>query len=183
MPARYGDTIAALISQRRLFVATTIGSVRTTGVEPTSRRGIDRTGYIAREHRAIQSSCRIGYRYRGQQRLGVGMTRRLKDLLCRPGLNKLAQVHHANLVRYLANNRQIMGDEHIAEGQRALKISQQVEDLGLNGHIKRRYRLVADQHLRASRQSPGDRQTLTLPAGKFVWPAPRGIGRKPHAFK
>ncbi len=111
--------------------------MRTTGVEPTSRRGIDRTGYIARKHGTIQSSCRIRYRYRSQQRLGIGMTRRLKDLLRRTGLNKLTQVHHADLMRHLANNRQIMGDEHITERQRALKISQQVEDLRLNGHIKR----------------------------------------------
>ena len=42
-----------------------------------------------------------------------------------------------------------MGDEEVSQAKLALEIAQQVEYLRLDGHVKRRYRLVENQELRA----------------------------------
>ena len=45
---------------------------------------------------------------------------------------------------------------------------QQVDHLGLDRHVERRHRLVADDDLRPQRQRPGDADALALAAGELV---------------
>ena len=61
-----------------------------------------------------------------------------------------------------------MGDEDHRKVQIALKVGQKIDDLGLNRHIERGNRLIADQKLRFHDQRAGDADPLTLTAGKFV---------------
>ncbi|MNO72767.1 hypothetical protein D3C76_637210 [compost metagenome] len=61
-----------------------------------------------------------------------------------------------------------MGNEDIGKLELGLQILEQIEDLGLNRHIQRRYRLVAHNELRLHRQRPGNADPLPLPAAEFV---------------
>ena len=55
-----------------------------------------------------------------------------------------------------------MGDEEIRQLILLLQILQEVDDLGLNGHIQSGYRLVADNQLGLQCKSAGNADTLTL---------------------
>ena len=53
----------------------------------------------------------------------------------------------------------------------------------LHGDIQRRGDLVADQHLRLARQSPGDGDSLTFAARELAGIAIGGAGRQTHGFE
>ena len=50
----------------------------------------------------------------------------------------------------------------------AIDVAEQVEDLGLDGHVQRGRRLVGDQHLRRGGESHRDHHPLAHPAGELV---------------
>src|ERR1700736_6024708 len=50
----------------------------------------------------------------------------------------------------------------------ALQINQQIDHLGLDRYVERRYRLVADDKARPERQRPRDADALALAAGELV---------------
>jgi hypothetical protein len=49
-----------------------------------------------------------------------------------------------------------------------LEIDEQIDDLGLNRNVQRRYRLIANQKPRGKRQPASYANPLALPAGEFV---------------
>ncbi len=49
-----------------------------------------------------------------------------------------------------------------------LQVLEKVEDLRLDRDVERRYRLVADQQVRAEREGAGDADALALAAGEAV---------------
>ena len=49
------------------------------------------------------------------------------------------------------------------------QVGEQVDDLGLDGHVQRRHRLVRHQQLRLHAQRPGDGHPLALSAGHLRW--------------
>ena len=59
-------------------------------------------------------------------------------------LHHSAQVHHYHVVGHLGDDSQIVGDQHDGHPVALLEIEQQVENLRLGRHIKRRRRLVGD---------------------------------------
>ena len=61
-----------------------------------------------------------------------------------------------------------MGDEKQPHALAVLELLQKLQDLRLNGHIKRRCWLVRDQHVGLVGQRHRDHHTLPLPAGKLV---------------
>ena len=63
--------------------------------------------------------------------------------------NQLTQVHHANPVRNMLDDTQIMGDEKIGQAKLMLKVFEQIQNLGLDGDVQRRNWLVAYDQLRA----------------------------------
>ena len=72
-----------------------------------------------------------------------------------------------------------MRDEDVGQAQALLEIGQQVEDLGLDRHVQRGDRLVADDDLRARSQCAGDRQALALAARELVRVACLRVGGQP----
>jgi hypothetical protein len=52
-------------------------------------------------------------------------------------LDKLAHVHHGNAIADVLYDGKVMGNEEIGQAKLALEIVQQVEYLGLDGHVKR----------------------------------------------
>ena len=68
----------------------------------------------------------------------------------------------------MRHHREIVAHEHIGEAQSRAQFVEQIENLGLDRSVKRRGRLVEQQHLRAQDQSAGDRDALALPARELV---------------
>ncbi|MNC25234.1 hypothetical protein D3C75_733130 [compost metagenome] len=69
-----------------------------------------------------------------------------------------------------------MGNEHIGKAVLLLQILHQIQHLGLDGHIQRRYRLVADNEFRIQCERPGNPDPLPLAAGEFMGKAVGLIG-------
>ena len=80
----------------------------------------------------------------------------------------VAQVHHRNAVGDVLDDVQVVGDEQVGQAQALLQVRQQVDDLGLDGHVQGRDGLVADDKLRLDGQGPGNADALALAAGKLV---------------
>ena len=64
------------------------------------------------------------------------------DLLARPDLDDLAEVHHRDAVRDVPYDGEIVGDEEIREAELTLELVEQVDDLRLDRDVERRDRLV-----------------------------------------
>ena len=75
----------------------------------------------------------------------------------------------------------IVRNEDVSDARLLLNILQQINDLRLDRDIERRYRLVADQHLRLDRESAGDADALPLSARKLVRIALKIVSRQSDA--
>ena len=71
-------------------------------------------------------------------------------------------------VRDVPDDGQVVGDEHVGEAELVLQVLEQVDDLGLDRHVERGDRLVADDQLRPQRDGAGDADALALAAGELV---------------
>ena len=97
----------------------------------------------------------------------------------------MSEIHNGHPVRNMLNNTQVMGNKNIGHSHFLLKVLQQVDNLGLNGHIQGAGGLVANQDFRLQRQRPGDADTLARAkntsvaalAAKGVLSAEKGIVR------
>ena len=90
------------------------------------------------------------------------------QFFCIGYLDDFPQIHDCNPVGDVFNNRKVMGNEKIGQSESGLQILEQVDNLGLNGHIKRGNRLVADNNFWIDCKSPCDPYTLALPPGKLM---------------
>jgi hypothetical protein len=77
-------------------------------------------------------------------------------------LDDFAVTHDRDARAEKADHRQVVAHEDHRQIAFAMKPSQQVENLGLHGHIERGRRLIAQQHARFDNQCPCDRDTLPL---------------------
>ena len=94
---------------------------------------------------------------------GVG-----EQLVGRGNLHHIAQIHNADPVGNVADNGQVMGNEQIGQTVFLFQLLQQVDDLGLNGHVKSGHALVAHHELGLHGKRTGDADTLPLTAGELV---------------
>ena len=83
-------------------------------------------------------------------------------------LDDPAEVHHRDLVGDVPHHGEVMGDEQVRQPELILQVFEQVDHLALHGHVERRDRLVAHEHLRLDRQRTSDADALTLTAGELV---------------
>ena len=83
-------------------------------------------------------------------------------------LDDPAGIHHQHLVGDLGDDAEIMGDDQDRHAEPLLQVAQQVEDLGLDGDVERRGRLVGDQQRRLAGQRHGDHHALAHAAGHVV---------------
>ena len=85
------------------------------------------------------------------------------------------RVHHRHPVGDVAHQGQVVGDEQVGEAPLGLQVEQQVDDLGLDGHVEGRHRLVAHHQPGIEHQRPGDADPLKLAARQLVGQA-AGLG-------
>ena len=77
-------------------------------------------------------------------------------------------LHHHNLIGDLTHNRQIVGDEQVAQALFRLQVIEQSQHLILHQHVQSGYGLVADNHVRIESHGSCDGDALTLTTGKLV---------------
>jgi hypothetical protein len=75
-------------------------------------------------------------------------------------LDHLAGVHDDDPVGHLGHDAEVVGDQQHRHVQFLLELLDQLEDLGLDGDIKGRRRLVGDQQLWSASQRHRDHDTL-----------------------
>ena len=114
-----------------------------------------------------------------QQRLRVGVPRRLEHLGGRPLLADLPVAHHDDPVGDLADDGEVVGDEQHRHRVPLLQRGDELEDLLLDRDVERGRRLVGDQQLGLAGDRHRDHHPLLLAARqlrrKGVDPEP-GIG-------
>ena len=80
---------------------------------------------------------------------------RVYTLVGRAELDDPAEVHHRDAVRDVADDGEVVGDEHERQVEPVLQVDEQVDDLGLDRHVQRRHRLVGEDHARFDATAPG----------------------------
>ncbi|KAF9119809.1 hypothetical protein BGX30_003610 [Mortierella sp. GBA39] len=68
----------------------------------------------------------------------------------------------------MPDDLQAMGDEQVGQPQLLLQVLQQIDDLGLNRYVQRRYGFVGENEPRVQGDRAGDADPLPLPAGELV---------------
>ena len=92
----------------------------------------------------------------------------VEDLVDGARLHDAARVHHVHEVRNLGHHAQVMGDVDNADAALRLDAFDQLQDLGLDGHVQRGGGLVADEHIRVTGQGDGDDHALAHAAAELV---------------
>src|SRR5262249_39239926 len=78
-------------------------------------------------------------------------------------------IHHRHLVGHLGDHAQIVGDDDDRGVDFGLQLVDEVDDLGLDGHVEGGGRLVGDQQLGPAGQGHGDHHALAHAARELVW--------------
>ncbi|ELZ80681.1 hypothetical protein C454_10261 [Haloferax gibbonsii ATCC 33959] len=147
--------------------------------EATARRRVSRRRHVARQR--LDPPAVFGRGGSGnalQQRLRVGVFRRLEQLVCRAEFDHVAEVHHGDAVADVADDRKVVGDKEVRQPELRLEVVEQVQHLRLHGHVERRHRLVEHDEVRFERERAGDTDTLALAAGELVGVAVEVVRRE-----
>src|SRR5215211_5796323 len=101
----------------RLDLGADLLCLPTARPEPASRGRIGRARHVSLEHDALPLSAKRGRldRDRREKRLGVGVCRRLVNRVAWPHLDDLAEVHHCDAIRDMADDGEVVRDEEIGE--------------------------------------------------------------------
>ena len=154
-----------------------VGERRAARVEPAAAGDPGRVGHLALEHDRREP---LDLGHDREQRPGVGVPRRLEDLLGGAALDDPAEVHDRDPVGDVPGQAQVVGDHDDPEPERVAQAQQQRQDLASDRGVQRRHRLVGDQQPRPQRQRAGDQHPLLLPAGELVRVAQEDPLRRPE---
>src|SRR5262245_45336489 len=141
--------------------------VRTARMEGAPARPSERMRDRARDGRQRGAGRRVHARDRPEQGARVGMLRRVEDLLDRTLLHHAPEVHHDDVACHLRDHAEVVRDEDDRGAVPALQVAQEIEDLGLRGHVDRGGGLVGDQEARPARERHRDHRALAQPAGEL----------------
>src|SRR3981081_1421046 len=97
---------------------------------------------------------------RRDQGARVGMARILEDFLPAALLDDAAEIHHGDPVAHMLDHAEIVADHDVSEPHLVLEIEQEIDDLGADRDVERRYRLVAAYTLLVAVQAAGGDHTL-----------------------
>ncbi len=110
-------------------------------------------------------------RQRTEQSLSVWMEGLIEEGLDGGVLDDFAGVHDGDGVGDLGDDGEVVSDQHDGHLLRGLELAQEIEDLGLDGHVQSCGGLVGDEHSGMAGKGHGDHNPLTQPAAELV-----GIG-------
>jgi len=134
--------------ERGLLAMTLAGGVRQRG--ENEHPWIGRVGSGGRPDIAGKGVCGAAsiFGIAASKRLGVGHAHFLEQCRRRRALDDAAGVHDGDLVGAPGDDTEIMRDQDHRHMPAALFTRQQIENLGLDGHVKCCGRFVGDQQLR-----------------------------------
>src|SRR5262249_36477966 len=174
--ARWLETWRLLRAQRKL-------ADWTPGVERAAGRRPNRARRVALQHGAPTLDGRVGDRHRRHQCLGVGMQRCGIKIARSGDLDDLAEIHHRDAGADVLDDREVVGDKDVGQAELLLQLLQQIDDLRLDGHVERGYRLSAKDKRRRYREGARIPDPLPLPAGELMRVSPNVFGTQPHGFE
>ena len=96
------------------------------------------------------------------------MRRAVKNIVDTALLCHLAGVHDHHVLAGFGNHAQIVGNQHHSHAHIPLQLTDQLQNLRLNGHIQCSGRLVRYQQIRLTRQGNGNDHTLTHATGQLM---------------
>ena len=140
---------------------------RAARVEAAAARRVDRARDVAGQDDPLAAQLRVGHRDGRHERLrctgAPGWRNRSRAV---GQLGDPPEVHDRDPVADVLDDAHVVGDEHVGQAELALERLEQVEDLGLDRHVERRHRLVADDEVRLEDERPGDADALALAAAR-----------------
>ena len=77
-------------------------------------------------------------------------------------LNHTSQIHDYDPVADMFNHAEVMADEQIGQIHVVFQVHEQIEDLGLDGHIQGSNGFVTDNKVGLHSQGPGNTDPLAL---------------------
>ncbi|EGJ74167.1 putative ABC transporter ATP-binding protein [Streptomyces sp. Tu6071] len=80
----------------------------------------------------------------------------------------VAVAHDEHFRADLGDDGEVVRDDEEGEPRLLAEVGEEVEDLGLDGDVERRRRLVGDQDAGPGRERGGDQDALEHPAGQLV---------------
>ncbi|KAG1205234.1 hypothetical protein G6F35_011769 [Rhizopus arrhizus] len=102
-----------------------------------------------------------------QQHGRVGVAGALQHVAHAAAFDDVARVHDDDVVRDARDQPHIVGNEHHAQPEFRLDVTQQVQQFGLYRHVQRGGRFVGDQQFGAAHQRHGDHHALAQAARQF----------------
>ena len=99
-------------------------------------------------------------RYGIQQPNGIGMLGIPEQFPGRRLLHDMARIHDNDRITQLAHHSQIMGNEQNRGVKLLVHLANQIQNLGLDGHIQSRCGLIRNQYLGLAGQCHGNHHTL-----------------------
>jgi hypothetical protein len=75
-----------------------------------------------------------------------------------------AGLHDGDPIGQPLDDREVVGNEQVREGELLAQLQQQIEHRCLDRHVEARGRFVEDQHARPEQQDAGERDAAQLPA-------------------
>lgn len=163
-----GKLIRRHLAQLRRDGLALFNGVRTAGLETAPGLGVHDLRRFAGIDRGEFVKGRAGIRNRGQQELGVGMSRVGQKLLGRADLDDVAGVHDDDSVSDVSGRSEVVGDVEDGDAFASAKIGHEVEDADANGDVEHRDRLVGENEFGTEHQCLSETNPLALAAAQFV---------------
>ena len=131
----------------------------------------------------LQQARRLGpgHRDRVDESLGIGVPRRLEDLLRGAGLDRLARVHDDDPVRHEGDHAEVVGNQPHRHLQLVLELADEAQDLDLGDGVEHRRRLVRDEQVGLPEQAGGQHDPLVHAHADLEGKAPQNRQRLLHA--
>ena len=105
---------------------------------------------------------------------GVGMGGLIENFIGGAGLHDAPGVEDDDALGQSRHHAHVVGDEQHRGAAAFLHLADQVQNLGLNGHVQRRGGLIGNEESRLAGQRRGDHHTLAHTAGELVGIAVQG---------
>ncbi len=86
----------------------------------------------------------------------------------RAALDDPAEIHDRDLVRDMADQREVVADDQIGQAQFTLQVAEQVDHLALDGDVEPGSRFVRHDEFRRQSQRPCDADPTCLAAAQLM---------------